>query len=39
LKRYYDINCGDRGSHYNAVEKRGNAKIDFSFADKNVVPK
>lgn len=39
LKRYYDLNCGDRGKDYDPREKRGNCPVDFSFAEKNVVPK
>ena len=39
LKRYYDLNCGDRGNNYNAEERRGNIAVDFSFADKIVIPK
>lgn len=39
LKRYYDINCGERGNNYMAEEKRGNVPIDFSFAEKTIVPK
>lgn len=33
------MNCGERGNNYMAEEKRGNAVIDFSFAQKTVVPK
>ena len=39
LKRYYDLNCGDRGNNYLAEERRGSMNPDFGFADKNVVPK
>ena len=39
LKRYYDKNCGLRGSDYNAEERRGGANPDFGFAEKNVIPK
>ena len=39
LKRYYDLNCGDRGNNYLAEERRGGLNPDFGFADKNVVPK
>ncbi len=39
LKRYYDLNCGDRGNNYLAEERRGGNNPDFGFADKNVVPK
>lgn len=39
MKRYYDINCGERGSTYQAEERRGNVVVDFSFAEKNVTPK
>jgi hypothetical protein len=39
LKRYFDLNCGERGNNYLADERRGNVVPDFSFADKNVVPK
>lgn len=39
LKRYYDLNCGDRGNNYLAEERRGGANPDFGFAQKNVVPK
>ena len=39
MKRYYDINCGERGNNYLADERRNGAVIDFSFAEKNVVPK
>ena len=39
LKRYYDLNCGDRGNNYLAEERRGGMNPDFGFADKNVVPK
>ena len=28
-----------RGDGYNADERRGGVQVDFSFADKNVVPK
>jgi RP/EB family microtubule-associated protein len=36
LKRYYSLNCGERGSDYRdrAEERRGNAAVDFSFAEK-----
>ena len=39
LKRYYDLNCGQRGNNYLADQRRNGAVVDFSFADKNVVPK
>lgn len=39
LKRYYEVNCNDKSASYNAEERRGNAKIDFTFAEKIVVPK
>jgi hypothetical protein len=39
LKRYYDLNCGDRGNNYLAEERRGGNNPDFGFAEKNVVPK
>lgn len=41
FKRYFDLNCGDRGNSYDAVEKRGagGAAIDFGFAEKVVIPK
>lgn len=39
LKRYYDLNCGERGNNYLPEERRGNAVVDFGFAEKNVVPK
>ena len=39
LKRYYDLNCGERGNNYKPEERRGNVVVDFSFAEKNVVPK
>ena len=39
LKRYFDLNCGERGNNYLAEERRGGAICDFSFAEKNVVPK
>ncbi len=39
LKRYYDINCGERGSNYQAEERRGNVPVDMSFAEKTVIPK
>ena len=39
LKRYFDLNCGERGNNYLADERRGSVQVDFSFADKNVVPK
>ena len=39
LKRYYDINCGEKGSEYQAEERRSNSRTDFSFAEKNVIPK
>jgi len=39
LKRYYDLNCGERGHNYQAEERRGNVVVDLSFADKTVVPK
>lgn len=39
LKRYFDLNGGGRGDNYSAEEKRGSAQVDFSFAEKNVVPK
>ena len=32
LKRYYDVNCGERGNNYMADERRGNVAIDFGFA-------
>jgi RP/EB family microtubule-associated protein len=32
LKRYYEVNGGEKSEEYNAEERRGNAKIDFSFA-------
>lgn len=39
LKRYYDLNCGDRGNNYLAEERRGGINPSFGFAEKNVVPK
>ena len=39
FKRYFDLNCGERGNNYLPEERRGNAAVDFSFAEKNVVPK
>lgn len=39
LKRYYDLNCGERGNNYLPEERRGNVAVDFGFAEKNVVPK
>jgi hypothetical protein len=39
LKRYYDVNCGERGNNYMAEERRGNTVVDLSFAEKTVVPK
>ncbi len=39
LKRYYDLNCGDRGNNYLAEERRGGLNPDFGFAEKVVVPK
>lgn len=39
LKRYYDLNCGDRGNNYLAEERRGGNNPNFGFAEKNVVPK
>ena len=39
LKKYYEMNCGDRGNNYLAEERRGGAAVDFGFAEKNVVPK
>lgn len=39
LKRYYDLNCGERGKTYDGAERRGQVPVDFSFAEKNVVPK
>lgn len=39
LKRYYDLNCGDRGNNYLAEERRGGVQTDFSFAEKSVTPK
>ncbi|CAM6004301.1 unnamed protein product [Sphagnum balticum] len=39
MKRYYDVNCGERGNGYAAEERRGGVKTDFSFAEKIVVPK
>ena len=39
MKRYYDLNCGDRGNNYLAEERRGGYTPSFGFADKNVVPK
>lgn len=39
MKRYYDLNCGERGNNYNAEEKRGTVAIDMTFAEKTVVPK
>lgn len=38
MKRYYDVNCGDNAG-YPAEERRGPIKVDFSFAEKIVVPK
>lgn len=32
FKRFFDINCGERGNNYMPEERRGNAVIDFSFA-------
>ena len=37
MKRYYDLNCGERGSNYQADERRGGVEPDFSFADKTIV--
>ena len=39
LKRYHDLNCGDRGNNYQARERRGEVNPNFGFAEKNVVPK
>lgn len=39
FKKYFDLNCGDRAANYNAQERRANAAVDFSFAEKIVVPK
>lgn len=39
LKRYFDSNGGTRAEGYNADERRGGVQVDFSFADKNVIPK
>ena len=38
MKRYYDVNSGE-STGYPAEERRGTIKIDFSFAEKIVVPK
>lgn len=38
LKKYFDTNGGAR-QDYDANERRGNCVVDFSFAEKNVVPK
>lgn len=37
MKRYYDLNCGERGSNYQAEERRGGIEPDFSFAEKTIV--
>jgi hypothetical protein len=39
LKRYYALNCGERGAAYRAEERRAFAHVDFSFADKLGSPK
>ena len=39
LKRYFDVNCPDKGANYPAEERRGSVKVDFGFAEKVVVPK
>ena len=39
LKRYYQVNAVNKIDPYKAEERRGNVKVDFSFAEKNVVPK
>ena len=37
MKRYYDLNCGERGANYQAEERRGGIEPDFSFAEKTIV--
>lgn len=37
MKRYYDLNCGERGANYDAEARRGGMDPDFSFADKTIV--
>lgn len=32
LKRYFDVNSGNKGASYMPEERRGNPQIDFSFA-------
>ena len=39
LKRYFDLNCGERGNNYGAEERRGNIEVNLDFALKTVVPK
>lgn len=39
MKRYYEVNRGEKCEDYNAEERRGNIKMDFGFAQKIVVPK
>jgi RP/EB family microtubule-associated protein len=34
LKRYYSLNCGERGSGYRAEDRRSGANVDLSFAEK-----
>jgi hypothetical protein len=34
LKRYYSMNCGERGSSYHAEDRRSGITVDFSFAEK-----
>ena len=39
LKRYYDVNINEKQAAYPAQERRGASKVDFGFAEKNIVPK
>ena len=39
LKRYFDLNSGQRAASYMPEERRGNAQIDLGFAEKTIIPK
>jgi RP/EB family microtubule-associated protein len=39
LKRYYSLNCGERGNNYQAEDKRSGTAVDFTFADKAALSK
>jgi RP/EB family microtubule-associated protein len=39
LKRYYCLNCGERGSSYQAEDRRSGNTVDFSFTERATLSK